>query len=329
MITRITSQFRLFILFVFSLILFHASSVMASSPPANFEQAKNLMRMVYHDRPVTSYCGCNIRWNRNTGSSGQIDLASCGYEMRSPNSQNMQTRARRVEVEHVFPASWMIEQFQCGSRNDCRKNSREFNFAEADLVGLIPTVGEVNADRSNYRFDMIQGPATQYGSCDFKVDFANQRAEPGDHIKGKIARIHFYYADRYGFRLSQQQQRLMSAWDRQFQVSSWELERNRRIINLQGNGNPFVTGEKSWNLSTGRAQMVSGAQSAQKSTPTPSSVSASEASAPAIIGNSNSKIYHIQGRCPSFNSVSQRNRVSFSTQREAEAAGYRIAKNCR
>jgi endonuclease YncB( thermonuclease family) len=46
-----------------------------------------------------------------------------------------------------------------------------------------------------------------------------------------------------------------------------------------------------------------------------------------IIGNRNSKIYHIPN-CPDYSKVSERNRVPFKTEAEARAAGYRKAKNC-
>jgi endonuclease YncB( thermonuclease family)/methylphosphotriester-DNA--protein-cysteine methyltransferase len=46
-----------------------------------------------------------------------------------------------------------------------------------------------------------------------------------------------------------------------------------------------------------------------------------------IIGNKNSKIYH-RPDCPGYNGVSEKNQVKFKTVAEAEAAGYRVAKNC-
>jgi endonuclease YncB( thermonuclease family) len=51
------------------------------------------------------------------------------------------------------------------------------------------------------------------------------------------------------------------------------------------------------------------------------------AAAGAIIGNKNSKIYH-RPNCPGYNSVSEKNQVKFKSVEEAEAAGYRAAKNC-
>lgn len=46
-----------------------------------------------------------------------------------------------------------------------------------------------------------------------------------------------------------------------------------------------------------------------------------------IIGNKNSKIYH-RPNCPGYKSVSEKNQVRFKNVAEAEAAGYRAAKNC-
>jgi endonuclease YncB( thermonuclease family) len=46
-----------------------------------------------------------------------------------------------------------------------------------------------------------------------------------------------------------------------------------------------------------------------------------------IIGNRNSKIYHLPS-CPDYSKVSERNRVPFKTEAEAQAAGYRKARNC-
>ena len=46
-----------------------------------------------------------------------------------------------------------------------------------------------------------------------------------------------------------------------------------------------------------------------------------------IIGNKNSKIYH-RPDCPGYNGVSEKNQVRFKSAAEAEAAGFRVAKNC-
>lgn len=46
-----------------------------------------------------------------------------------------------------------------------------------------------------------------------------------------------------------------------------------------------------------------------------------------VIGNRRSHIYH-RPDCPNYSQVAPRNRVAFNSTAEAEAAGYRIARNC-
>lgn len=46
-----------------------------------------------------------------------------------------------------------------------------------------------------------------------------------------------------------------------------------------------------------------------------------------IIGNKNSKIYHLPG-CSSYSKVSEKNQVKFDTAADAERAGYKLAGNC-
>jgi hypothetical protein len=46
-----------------------------------------------------------------------------------------------------------------------------------------------------------------------------------------------------------------------------------------------------------------------------------------IRGNRRSMIYHWPG-CPNYNDIGPTNRVYFKTRTEAEAAGYRAARNC-
>jgi endonuclease YncB( thermonuclease family)/methylphosphotriester-DNA--protein-cysteine methyltransferase len=46
-----------------------------------------------------------------------------------------------------------------------------------------------------------------------------------------------------------------------------------------------------------------------------------------IIGNKNSKVYHLPG-CASYTRVSEKNQVKFASTAEAEKAGYKLAGNC-
>lgn len=66
----------------------------------------------------------------------------------------------------------------------------------------------------------------------------------------------------------------------------------------------------------------------QPAKPADASSSASAAIGGDVIGNKNSKKYHLQG-CPGYNQVGEKNRVFFKSAAEAEAAGYTKAGNCK
>lgn len=205
-----------------------------AAPPSSFSKAKKVAAGIYRDRPTSFYCGCTYQLK---GKKLIPDLPACGYSPRKNRK-----RASRIEWEHVVPAWQLGHQLQCwqdGGRKNCRKNKR-FKTMESDLHNLVPAVGEVNGDRSNYRFAMLAGEPRRYGQCDFEVDFKARKAEPREAVRGDIARIYFYMQDRYGFRLSKQQRRLLTAWHKADPVDKWERERNRRIHEVQGNGNPWV-----------------------------------------------------------------------------------------
>ncbi|PZN32402.1 MAG: deoxyribonuclease I [Proteobacteria bacterium] len=312
----------------------------ASTPPTNFSDAKELARkLVWHDWNQgalgTAYCGCDWTWTGRSG--GRIDLQSCGYRPRA-----QATRAARLEWEHVVPAHSFGQQRQCwqrGGREYCRANDPAFRAMEADLHNLVPAIGEVNADRSNFRLGMIPGEDRQYGACDFEVDFKARVAEPRDAVKGLFARVYFYMYDRYDLRMSDAQEQLLMAWDKQFPVTEWERERDRRIARIMGHSNPFVTGARQWsrghrNTKEGLVTPIPanhparGAERREEPASPHPAQRPSSAAAP-IVGNRNSKVYHLPEGCPSYAAVSARNRVTFESEAQARAAGYRKAGNCR
>lgn len=201
----------------------------------NFRQAKSLAVKLYQEHPQTFYCGCDIRWQ---GKKGLPDLKGCGYQVRK-----QETRAKRVEWEHIMSAWEFGHQLQCwqkGGRKACKKD-KTFDRMEGDLHNLAPAIGEVNGDRSNYRFSALTDKPSQYGACTMVVDFKAGRAMPPERARGPIARTYFYMEQQYGVSMSRRQRQLFSAWDKLYPVSSWECQRNQKIKKVQGNDNPFVT----------------------------------------------------------------------------------------
>lgn len=291
--------------------------------PVSFDRAKvELKEQVYFDQNRTNnefYCGCNWNWVGRSG--GRVDFASCGYEVRKNEN-----RAARIEWEHIMPAHSFGHARQCwqnGGRKNCISDDPVFRVMEADMHNLTPAVGEVNGDRSNFRFGMLPNDPYQHGRCDVKVNFKQRAVQPRDEIKGRIARLYFYMHDRYDLRMSDQQQKLMMAWHKQFPISQWERERDNRIAKIMGHANPFVTGDKTWQLNhkNSRSGLVNKVHFEQVAP-----AISTESNQP-IRGNRNSQIYH-RSDCPSYEVMSEKNIVTFETEAQAIEAGYRKAKNC-
>ncbi len=123
-------------------------------------------------------------------------------------------------------------------RKYCEQNNPEFKQAHNDLMNLVPAIGEVNGDRSNYGFTMIDREERKYGACDFEVYKNNgtgvKLVEPPQNVRGDIARVHFYMQDKYGLEFSDETFYLMKYWNEIDPISAWEQERIRRIEEIQG-----------------------------------------------------------------------------------------------
>ncbi len=225
------------IYWLFGIIIIVAGYFTQREEPQNFNHAKESLRQIYKENPNVKefYCDCNFSWE---GNKGVVDLKSCGYKIRKNK-----IRAERIEWEHVMPAYAFGKQLQCwqtGGRHNCR-NYAEFNVIEGDMHNLQPAVGEVNADRSNYRFGEFTKRFNQYGRCEFATDFKGRKVQPRQEIKGMIGRTYLYMASHYGLQLAKEEEKLMKAWNQLNPPSEWECKRNQLIAKIQGNDNPFIT----------------------------------------------------------------------------------------
>ena len=310
--------------FLFLCVLFFPCCVTASSP-TTFEQAKRASKQVYADYRHTFYCNCPINWS---GFSGKADLVACNYKIRKDAQ-----RANRVEWEHVMSAHSFGQQRPCwrqGGRKNCVATDRIFRQMEADMYNLVPSVGEVNGDRSNFRFGILPSTPYQHGQCPVKIDFQQRVIEPRTEIRGQIARIYFYMHDRYNLSMSRQQEQLFVAWNKQYPVSDWEKLRNQRIARIMQHTNPYVTGEKEWVIGD-RNQKDELSKNAASKTLEQEKINSQLAEVDnelPIRGNKNSKVYHLPIGCPSYDAMKNSNIVKFNSEREARESGYRKAGNC-
>jgi deoxyribonuclease-1 len=218
---------------------------MSPQTPATFQDAKQLAWGVYAEHRRTFYCDCDF------GADRALLTAACGYVPLEDTE-----RAHRIEWEHVVPAAAFGRHRACWSaepcysegervrgRECCTATDPEFRRMEADLQNLVPEIGELNEDRSDYSYGLIDGEVRSYGSCDFEVDEAARLAEPRAELLGDVARITLYMHEVYGedsLPLSDETLDALWAWHAADPPSAWERERNARIGDIQGEINPLV-----------------------------------------------------------------------------------------
>ena len=188
-----------------------------SQPIADYQQARDVFwQSIYPNGGTTLYCGESFAGDYRKG----------------------------VNVEHVFPMSWVTSALKCGTRKQCRVNSELFNKIEADLHNLYPARSDVNHERSSFPFAEIAGEKRQFGrACDFEVDAGRRVAEPTPAVRGEVARAMFYMADRYrahGLTLFRKQGEMLLAWHNADPPGETERQRNTLIESLQGNRNEFI-----------------------------------------------------------------------------------------
>lgn len=204
----------------------------------DFNAAKKLLTSFYKDNPsyqTDFYCNAPFKWVKNRFEI----VPSEAYTPRNATAKKgkVNQRARRIEWEHIMPAHNFGQHLPCwrkGGRKECQ-NDTTFKKMEGDLQNLAPAIGEVNGDRSNYRY--AESPKdmqfTQYGSCKVFTDFKGKRFYPANYSKGWIARSYLYMSETYKIRLSDQEKRLMEAWDKQYPMREKERA-HREFATKQG-----------------------------------------------------------------------------------------------
>lgn len=180
----------------------------------SFSTAKKHLISQVTNETKTIYCDCAIQKN---GKKLTPITDQCGYKPRLAltRSGKVNERAKRIEWEHIVPAWEFGHQLKCwqnGGRKNCRKTSEIFKKMEADINNLAPAIGEINGDRSNFRFGMLTDTPKRYGSCDVKIDFKQRTIEPPVQARKRIAEVYFYMHSTYGLKISDKQLKLFNAW---------------------------------------------------------------------------------------------------------------------
>ena len=214
----------------------------------SFSKAKKIMQrsiFVKAEDRKTLYCGASFDLKKN------VTLPK-GF-----TSSKYKKRQKKWEAEHIVSAhsfghvfsEWRDGHPKCvdrkgrsfKGRNCASKINRQYRLMQADLHGLYPAIGSVNAMRSNYNFTLLPGEKSDFGACEMKIE--NRKAEPPIRARGVIARAYLYFDETYPFSMSRSQRNLMNAWNKEYPVSAFECRRNAIIKKIQGNDNPILRGK--------------------------------------------------------------------------------------
>lgn len=121
-----------------------------------------------------------------------------------------------------------------------RKVDELFNRMEGDLYNLVPETGAIAAIKKESRLADIEVFMPQFGACNLKI--LNNLFTPPSSLKGDVARIFLYMDWAYPNRniILSNEKKLIEYWNKMDPVSKDECQRARKILEIQGNENPFV-----------------------------------------------------------------------------------------
>lgn len=224
-----------------------------------FATATDHMYKIHNDigYESTVYCSCPY-------ADKVVDLASCQGGPLTPRAGTGEARYLRTEAEHMVPANVICGKepgwtgipevpLFCTDRTKpieagraCASLIAPCSFAYTDLHNLWPSVGGLNADRSDRPYvESIPGEERLYGQyCDFEVQFGADDltgVELPAKVTGLAGRVSLYMYESYKTQLnigfSSVQVAMFKRWNCLHRPTQQECARNEAVKNYQGNYN--------------------------------------------------------------------------------------------
>jgi deoxyribonuclease I len=137
-----------------------------------------------------------------------------------------------VNCEHTWPQSKFTDKFP-------------LSVQKTDLHHLFPVDMKANSTRNNHPFAEVDGKPTNSTCTDSYIGTSQSEPdlvsfEPPKEHKGNVARAMFYFSIRYKMPISASEAEYLRKWNAEDPVDEAESLRNDKIMNIQGNRNPFV-----------------------------------------------------------------------------------------
>ena len=137
-----------------------------------------------------------------------------------------------LNCEHTWPQSKFSKKFPS-------------ELQKTDLHHIFPSDMRANSTRNNFPFgDVVRGQVTHSQCLDSKIgessELGSRVFEPPHEHKGNVARAIFYFSTRYKMPIDKSEAKYLKIWNEEDPVDAAEIKRNDRIMELQGNRNPFI-----------------------------------------------------------------------------------------
>ena len=224
---------------IFSLLIMICFISLSNLNANSFSKSKKiLLKKVYFDNQYTFYCGNPYEIKQIDGKEKTVIIKDKKYFTSRNDSffnfWNDNERVKIVEWDHVMPVEYFAKDLPCwkeGGRKACAKDET-FKIMESDMHNLVPAIGEINNDKSNFRFGEKLPKKGQYGNCELKIDFENRIVYPRAEIRGDIARIYLYMSKTYNIKLSKEDKKMFEKWHLENPISKWEKIKEERIHNI-------------------------------------------------------------------------------------------------
>lgn len=137
---------------------------------------------------------------------------------------------------YVYSTSWIKDHLQCGTARQCKRESPKYLEILSDLHNIVPADSYFDFKRKTSSFGTVP-ESVEANECGIRKSF--NVIEPANNIKGDIARIIVYMHTTYDLPLKQPINELIQ-WNELDPPSPEELERNKKIAEIQGQGNVYV-----------------------------------------------------------------------------------------
>ncbi|GGE57059.1 hypothetical protein GCM10011533_06960 [Streptosporangium jomthongense] len=137
---------------------------------------------------------------------------------------------------YIYPLADVRDALSCGTSRQCEQDNRYRQIA-SDLHNMIPVRNRTELRRRNARYEEL-GATVKEDDCGIRE--SGPFFEPPAKVKGDVARTMSYMVSTYDLPWLGSAP-VFQNWNRADPPDDRELSRHKRIAEIQGNENPYIT----------------------------------------------------------------------------------------